>query len=432
MKSLSELLQELKLLPIGNIYKKTIHGKSYFYYQYFKSGKRYTEKISDDFARTLKPQIEKRKEIEKEIKLLKAKEKTLILSNSSNNLSGQIMNGDVPVAKFENGVLVDMNEEMVPLVIKRTHSIEKFLELRTIDMSRTNARILKKALNIQTADDYKIPLYTYALSVSDNYWFKPKHSKTSFEVLRFNSDSFSDMALKGDTSFFPAKASLTPELTTTGSFEKGWKLINGVWWLYKSGNNKQLFSELLCYEFATLIGIKTAKYEYADGYIRSKNFAEKYNYEPIAALADDNDNYEYVFNILVDMNESIAKDYLKIIFFDSVIYNLDRHNENLGLLRSKLTGKIYSLAPNFDNNLALISTVDTLSAPSKDKFIELFIKFLNKNERAKELFNKISFPDISKEDISECIKKVPILINNSNELIDSIFDRYYYVKDYFK
>ena len=65
------------------------------------------------------------------------------------------MNKNEVVAKFEKGVLVSINETLAPLVIKTTHSIEKFLELRVIDMSRTNARILKKVLNMDFDDDYK-------------------------------------------------------------------------------------------------------------------------------------------------------------------------------------------------------------------------------------------------------------------------------------
>ena len=188
---------------------------------------------------------------------------------------------------------------------------------------------------------------------------------------------------------------------------------------------------MFCYEFAKLINLKTARYEYKDGYIRSKNFAEKYNFEPIASLADDNDSYEYIFPILYKLDKSIAKDYLKMIMFDSVVYNVDRHNENLGLLRDRDTGKILSLAPNFDNNLALFSSIDCLKSPTKDNFLQMFVKFLKNNKEASDLYKTIKFKNITKEKIKECIDKIPIKLIESIGLEESIYIRYEYLRNLF-
>ena len=429
MSTLSELIKEKESLPIGNIYTKKINGKEYAYYQFFKDGKRFSQIVKNNDIETLKTQINRRKELETLIAKYRSKEKRVVLSKNAEKITGYLMSGNIPVAKFENGQLLEMNESLVPLVIKKTKSIEKFLDLRVIDMSRTNARILKKALNIITDDETKIPLYAYALSISDDYWFKPKHSKIKYMDIKFNNDIYSDAALKGDLTIFPRKTELTPEITTTGSFEKGWKMVNGEWWLYKSGKPKQLFSEVFCYKFAKLIGINTAIYEIDGEYIRSKNFAEDCNFEPMAAIADNNDNYEFVFSLLHQIDKTISKDYLKLIFFDSVVNNIDRHNENTGLLRERGTGKIISLAPNFDNNLALISTVDVLKDVKKDKFVELFINFLNKNEMARNLFKEITFKTIVELDLERIIDDIPIKIDNSEDIIKKVYQRYTYLKD---
>lgn len=432
MATLSELIKEKESLPPGELYYKIIKGKPYPYHQYFKDGKWYTKAVKKSEFEELRNKINRRKEIERKIKEIRDKEKTVILSKNAVSLTGSVMSGNIPVASFINGELVDINEDLAPLIIKRTHSLIKFLELRVIDISRTNARLLKKALDINVDEDYKIPLYSYALSVNDDYWFRPKNSKTKYQDIEFDNDEFFDLSLKGNTTFFPLKGKITPEITTTGSFEKGWRLIDGEWWLYKVGNKKQLFSELFCYQFARLIGLKTATYEYEYGFIRSKNFADKYNFEPMASLAGDNDNYDYVFSILYDINKQIAKDYLKLIFFDTVIYNIDRHNENTGLLRERGTGKTISLAPNFDNNLALISTVDSLKDPKKDKFIDLFINFINKNDNVKKLIKSVHIPPIYLSDISICAQNVPIKIEEIDDLIQKVYQRYQYLQDVIK
>lgn len=428
MSTLSELLEKKKTLPSGNVYSKKINGGKYFYYQYFENGKRYSSIVSPDQAKELIALIQERKEIENLIKNKLSSEKKIVLSKNAINLTGYVMSNNDVVAEFENGTMISINEKLAPLVIARTHSLEKFLSLRVIDMSRTNARILKKALNLTVDEEYKIPLYAYALSITDNYWFKPKHSKIKYSDIILNNDDFAEVSLKGDTAVFPCEHRLTPEITTTGSFEKGWKLIKNTWWLYKNGNAKQLFSELFCYEFAKLIKIPTAKYELDNKYIRSENFAKEYNFEPIAALADDNDNYEHVFNIVYAINKNIAKSYLKLIFFDSVVNNIDRHNENVGLLRDKETGDIVSLAPNFDNNLALISNTDSLKSPKDDAFMKLFINFLKNNKTAMELFKTICWKDIEIESLYDIVNKIPLEIDNKKDIAEKIYLRYKYIK----
>ena len=355
MKTLSELIKELSSLPLGNIYKKEINGKTYYYHQYFLNNKRFSSIVKNEDLDNLVQQINKRKIIEKEIQLIRSKQKNITLSKSANELSGYLMCENHIVATFDKGNLISIDKKLAPLVVLRTHSIQEFLKLRTIDMSRTNARILKRVLNIHTDEDFKASLYSYALSISDNYWFKPKKSKIKYKDIEFKDDSYSDVSLKGDISISLYKSHLTPEITTSGSFEKGWRFISSEWWLYKSGTDKQLFAELLSYEFAKLISLKTATYEYDNGYIRSKNFADKSNFEPLASLLGDNDDYHFIFNTLIKISEDIAKEYLKLSFFDAVINNVDRHNENVGVMRNRKSGKIISLAPNFDNNLAFYS-----------------------------------------------------------------------------
>ena len=428
MSTLSELIKEREKLPAGDVYYKTIGNRKYAYHQYFKDGKRYTSFVKKSKLEELQNAIKKRKEIEKQIKKIKKRELYVSLSKNAKYLTGYVMSGNIKVAEFNNGELVKLNEELAPLIIKRTKSLEEFLRLRVIDMSRTNARLLRKALNIDVDEEYKISLYSYAQSISDDFWFKPKNSKLTHKEVLFEDDDFFEISLMGDTTVFPLKGRSTPEITTTGSFEKGWKLIGDEWWLYKSGNMRQYFSELFCYQFARLIGLDTAIYSFDGFHVRTKNFSPKHNFEPMAAIAGSNDNYEYVFNKLFAINASIAKDYLKLIFFDSVVYNIDRHNENTGLLRERGTGKIISLAPNFDNNLALVSTVDILKEPSKDAFMKIFIDFIAKNKKAQKLVKSIHLPEIFKEDVRRCAIFTTIVVDNIDDLIEKVYQRYNYLK----
>ena len=427
MATLSELLKELKTLPLGNVYKKTIHGNVYYYHQYFKDGVRFSRLVNEEERLALQQQISRRLTIEKMIRDIHLRD--VALSKNANELTGYVMCGNTVTATFEKGILISIDEDHAPLVIKRTHSLEEFLKLRVMDMSRTNARILKKVLNIHVDEEYKTSLYSYALSISDHYWFKPKHSKLKYQEVNFDNDSLFETSLKGEVNVFFNKAKLSPEITTTGSFEKGWRYIDGEWWLYKKGNDAQLFSELFCAGFAKLIGISTVEYELDGGYIRCKNFSPRTNFEPMAALAGDNDQYEYIFSLLKDLRYDLAEDYVKLIFFDSVMNNIDRHNENYGLLRDPDSGGILTLAPNFDNNLALIATNTTLNDPSKDGFIKVFVDFITKNEDPKKMLQSMSFPDINIDQIWMIALQIPIQIPNLREIVECVFLRYNYLRN---
>ena len=135
MKTLSELERELKTLPMGNVYEKTINGKQYYYHQYFINGARVGSIVSKDKVVELIEKIEYRKQIEKQIKLIKSRQKNVTLSKNAKELTGSVMSGNTVVATFEQGTLSYINEKLAPLVIKRTHRMEEFLKLRVIDMN---------------------------------------------------------------------------------------------------------------------------------------------------------------------------------------------------------------------------------------------------------------------------------------------------------
>lgn len=157
-----------------------------------------------------------------------------------------ILNRDEAAAEYKNGSLRIINENMLPLYLKNTGNVERWLQTRTIDCHRANARLLKKALRLNKKDDAEITLAVNAVTITDNYWAKPIDSRLSYADVRFNNDCFAKLALTGSYDSFNKAANSrhtkTPELTNTGSFEKCWRLLDGEWWMYKVANHEELFS----------------------------------------------------------------------------------------------------------------------------------------------------------------------------------------------
>lgn len=73
MNQIAELEREIAVLPEGSITKKKIKDKEYYYHRINRNGKRTESYLSFGEVPELRIQIEKRKELEKELKLLKAK-----------------------------------------------------------------------------------------------------------------------------------------------------------------------------------------------------------------------------------------------------------------------------------------------------------------------------------------------------------------------
>lgn len=412
MPTLFELINKKNSLPKGNVYRKKIKNGLYYYHQYSNEGKDITKKISDEAAILMIEQIKERKEIEKQInEILKNGNREIELSSYAKEYTGYVMSEDIIVAEFLKGELVSEPNPLCPLIIKRTNSLINFLKSRSIDSGRANSRLLRKVLNINVKDDTLVSLCSYAASISDNYWFKPKHSKLKYNDVAFNNDMFFDTALKGLVSIFPKKIILTPELTTTGSFEKGWKNDNGVWWLYKVGTSEEIYSEMFYSRLFEQLKLPTAHYEIDGKYIKTRNFSLSYNFEPMISIVGDNEDVNFIFDKLEEINHSIALEYLRLCVFDVVLNNVDRHNENCGLFRNRTTGEVISLAPNYDNNLSLISRNKTLTLDKTEGFLRAFVSQINNSKKLKSALKEIYFPVITEDILMSVHKQINIEID---------------------
>lgn len=71
MADIKELEEQIAKLPIGYITEKVINDKKYYCQQWKENGKSKSRYISEEESNTLKPQIEERKKLQKELKALK-------------------------------------------------------------------------------------------------------------------------------------------------------------------------------------------------------------------------------------------------------------------------------------------------------------------------------------------------------------------------
>ena len=113
-------------------------------------------------------------------------------------LSGFIMSGNTPVAKFSGRTVTPFIPERTPLCFRAGGDLETWLEMRAIDRHRTNSRILKRVLRLGDTSDLNTVLRVHGATVTDNYWVKTDTEEgLRWEDIRFSQDYFADLALRG-------------------------------------------------------------------------------------------------------------------------------------------------------------------------------------------------------------------------------------------
>ena len=325
-----------------------------------------------------------------------------------------IMSKDVAVAKWQDNNLEVINEKMLPLYLKNTGNVEKWLETRAIDCHRANSRLLKKALRLTEKDDTSTVLAVNAATITDNYWIKPFDSELTYDDVRFDNDYFANLALTGNYDSFNrvanSKSSKTPELTNIGSFEKCWKLKKGQWWMYKKANHDEMFSELFIYKLGIELGFNMAEYERGNKVIKTKDFTDNatVNFEPAYAFMGDNEGYIETLKKLKELCPDAICDYVKMLFLDTICANPDRHTFNFGILRDTVSGKIIGLAPNFDNNMALISRGYPRNIERKnDLLIKLFNELIDFDSNLKQYI-----PTLNEQIVTDAIKSTGMRVQS--------------------
>lgn len=328
-----------------------------------------------------------------------------------------IMLKDIPVVQIENGLTTVLSEALCPLYFRYFKDPACWLASRAADNTRPNVRAVKKAAGIEGYNDVDTVLSVNAATITDCFWVKKDKGDEGCEWnnVRFRFNDYADIALNGiKKGNEKGKNPRTPELTNAGSFEKCWRLEDGKWWMYKTGNENEIFSELFVYELGKQLGFPMAHYEYADGYIKTLDFTDNasINLEPIASVVGDDEDYDKSFNYFYNLSPKFAKEFLKIIYLDTVCQNPDRHTFNYGVLRDTDSGEILSLAPNYDNNMALMAKNQALNSDrSKDGLMNFFFDFLQKNQTAARMLKNMNIPTITNEMLFTCFDNVPLKVN---------------------
>lgn len=277
-----------------------------------------------------------------------------------------LMHKDQVIAKADNYEITEIeNKDMCPVCIKVGTSISDWLEYRCVDIHRSHSRQLFKVLGLQqNVGIDKFIEVGHGITITDNWWIQKDDEHLDYASLRSYNEAIADIALFGSPRFTIGKLSGYTELGTVGSYEKAWRYIDNDWYMFKQENTAELLSEYYSYVFLKTLKVPVAQYRIFRQHsketgletvcIVSKDFTDngKYDFEPFCYLFGDNEDPQY---IALKLDKKLRKQYVMMLFYDALLFNGDRHNQNAGILRDSTTGRTVGLAPFFDYNMSLAS-----------------------------------------------------------------------------
>ena len=277
------------------------------------------------------------------------------------------------VATIQDEAIIHCSED-APMLIKQGR-LADWKAIRTQDLNRPNSRALRRLLGLSTSNAQDVSPLIYYQSLSDSFWLKKADDNIKWQDIQFKDDRFFTIALTGKRHFanpeiFTRKES--PEHSNTGSFEKGWKLFDGAWQLWKSGSNEAVWSEVFYSNLANIIFPGCAvRYWEEHSYSVCHSFVNREageSLEPFFSLCDDHSD---PYQALAVLPPSTHTDYINMLFLDALMYNWDRHEFNFGLITKPGTSEV-QLQPYYDFNLALFNGAEPGSKRFEDPVIKMY------------------------------------------------------------
>lgn len=214
----------------------------------------------------------------------------------------------------------------------------------------------------------------FGLSLSDQYWLKPFNSDINYDDINFFDNDFDysefmEASLSKNSKTITRETSLkTPNNTTDGMLRKAWIIKNGTRYLLKSGYKNEIlqpFNEVLASEICERLGFNHVEYTldiYKDMVVskcpcfitKDTELVTCYQIRNDMKRYDDIKDYEDYIKVLEENGIKNARIEMENMYIlDFLIMNEDRHLNNFGIIRDVNTLKWISVAPIFDNGMAL-------------------------------------------------------------------------------
>ena len=327
---------------------------------------------------------------------------------------------------------------------------------RSIPVSRSGLAKALRVLDVSTPHELRTKCF--GLSLSDQYWVKPRDSELSWESINFFDNEFSEDV--GEILFGnkPKNISLdmmSPDCTADGYQKKKWKIINGKRCLIKGGANffQEPFNEVIASMIAERLGITHVEYRIAfegdkhtpvsvceDFITRDTELVTAGAIAKALPYNKDESKYEHFLKCCEKLGIPNAQESLdEMIVLDYLIANQDRHMGNFGAVRNADSLDYLCMSPIFDCGTSLrYDTPAVYIEPDLNVESQPFAGFHNEQIRLvknPERFDLSLLDGIDreiKELLSEPRARAYIDTSRVDKLIDVVMTRIEMLRDQFQ
>ena len=309
--------------------------------------------------------------------------------------------------------IVLINEKLIPVGAETGIKFSEWWEERAIPETRQFIKELKK--QDSDASNIKLNIKNYALSLKDVYWIKPlsQNNIKWSDINLFENDFLDRYNLISEIKKVPKEGEKLSPASSPGELEKYWyKDANNNVFLVK-GNYSNKIQQSLNELFATKL-LERLKFNDFVSYdlvdvrcdaeksvgCRCKSYTsdkvESYSlWQLLKKYNRTNAERKYTDSIklLTDIGVNNPTDYLeKQIVIDYILTNLDRHMNNIEILRDTKTLKTIGMAPMFDFGNSMFfryNSADNLPNDNKFERLETRSFSLKESKLLKHVKNKI-------------------------------------------
>lgn len=274
---------------------------------------------------------------------------------------------------FERGNVEILNvyeKNMLPYGLNADNDeLKSWLTYRSVPKNREFIREFLKSMGLDERDVKGIIDVSKGLSLNDAYWICKNSEQLKFDDINLYDNDFSEalslVAFTGhDTKI--AQLMSSPEFTTTGMLAKCWRRINGETYLYKGGTSgyanagNEPYSEYYASQIVQKLDYSHVDYQLEKwkGILAStcKIFTSKdISYVPAGYIVSKG-GLAAVDKYIKNLNDPIIyRDFKRMILFDAIIYNKDRHFGNFGFMVNSIDKKVIGFNPIFDNGAGLFA-----------------------------------------------------------------------------
>ena len=365
---INALTNQIAKLPKGYISVKKIGGNIYYYHQWNEDGKKVSKYLNQEELLKLDALIKERQLLEQELKALKLGYNISFTLMHLNQKVVDLLFDDKGYIKATGNIYAINHLPVGSLDDKGRLSFANLTEWwneRSIPLSRSGIQDVFDKLDITNSQI--LLLKCFGLSLSDQYWIKPKDEDINWEDINFFHHDFSEdvgeLLLGGELKNKDLDLS-SPDNTSVGNLKKRWKIVSGKRILIKGGSNpfrQEPYNEVVASKVASALNIPHIVYtlKEIDGYPYSEcedfikedeDLIPAYLINKTLKKSNNDSSYTHLLKCTEKLGIKGFKEYLdRLIVLDYIIANEDRHFNNFGVIRNSKTLEFIGPAPIYDS-----------------------------------------------------------------------------------